>query len=78
MADHVNDAALLERFVARREEAAFAALMQRHVPVVRAACRRVLQSEHDAEDVVQATFLVLALKAAERRLIAAKLGREEF
>jgi len=66
MADHpITDAALLERFVSRREEAAFAALMRRHVPGVRAACRRILQSEHDTEDVVQATFLVLALRAAE-------------
>lgn len=61
----ITDAALLERFVSRREEAAFAALMSRHVPGVRAACRRILRSEHDAEDVVQATFLVLALRAAE-------------
>jgi RNA polymerase sigma-70 factor (ECF subfamily) len=65
MADQVSDATLLERFVNRREEAAFAALMRRHVPGVRSACRRILRSEHDAEDVVQATFLVLALKASE-------------
>ena len=65
MADHLTDAALLERFVRGREQDAFAALMRRHVPEVRAACRRVLRSEHDAEDVVQATFLVLALKAAD-------------
>src|SRR4051812_21438025 len=66
MADHLTtDAALLERFVSRREEAAFAALMRRHVPGVRAACRRILRSEHDAEDVVQATFLVLALRAGD-------------
>ena len=65
MADLVNDATLLDRFVNGGEEAAFAALVSRHVARVRSACRGVLRSEHDAEDVVQATFLVLALKAAE-------------
>src|SRR4051794_25986827 len=65
MAYELNDATLLERFVRAREEDAFAALVRRHAPGVRAACRRILQSEHDAEDVVQATFLLLALKAAE-------------
>jgi RNA polymerase sigma factor (sigma-70 family) len=65
MANHVTDAILLERFVSRREESAFEALVLRHGPRVRSTCRRVLRSEHDAEDVAQATFLVLALKAAE-------------
>ena len=65
MAEHVSDATLLERFVTCREEAAFAAVVRRHGSIVRAACRRVLASEHDAEDVVQATFLVLAMKASE-------------
>jgi RNA polymerase sigma factor (sigma-70 family) len=65
MADHLSDATLLDRFVIGREEAAFAALVRRHGAVVRACCRRILQSEHDAEDVVQATFLVLALRASE-------------
>lgn len=65
MVEHPSDAILLERFVSRREEAAFAALVRRHGPAVRAACLRILPSEHDAEDVVQSTFLVLARRAGE-------------
>jgi RNA polymerase sigma factor (sigma-70 family) len=65
MADHVSDATLLERFATSREDAAFAAIVRRHGPVVRAACRRILPSEHDVDDAVQATFLVLARRAAD-------------
>jgi RNA polymerase sigma factor (sigma-70 family) len=64
MTEHMSDAALLDRFVSRREEAAFVELVQRHGPNVIKVCRRFLRNEHDVEDVFQATFLVLALKAA--------------
>jgi RNA polymerase sigma factor (sigma-70 family) len=59
-----SDGRLLEAFVARREEEAFATLVGLHGPMVFGVCRRVLGDVHDADDAYQATFLVLARKAA--------------
>jgi RNA polymerase sigma-70 factor (ECF subfamily) len=60
----LTDGQLLERFLARREDAAFATLVQRHGPMVLAVARRLLGHVQDTEDVFQATFLVLVRKAA--------------
>jgi RNA polymerase sigma factor (sigma-70 family) len=59
----VPDHQLLESFVARQDEAAFAALVGRHGPMVLGVCRSVLHHEQDAEDAFQAVFLTLAKKA---------------
>jgi RNA polymerase sigma factor (sigma-70 family) len=66
-AGNLSDRELMQRFVAGRDEAAFEALVRRHGPMVLQVCRRVLRGEHDAEDVFQATFLVLARKAGTLR-----------
>src|SRR5262245_44634506 len=66
----VGDAALLERFVSRRDPAAFELLVWRHERMVHNVCRRVLRDAHDAEDAFQATFLALVRKAGS-------IGRRE-
>src|SRR5262245_15243255 len=62
-----TDADLLEGFLQGRDESAFAALVQRHGPMVLAVCRRLLPDRHEAEDAFQATFLVLVRKSADLR-----------
>lgn len=59
----LSDAQLLQTFTARRDEAAFTALVRRHGPLVLAACRRVLADWDAAQDCFQTTFIVLARRA---------------
>jgi RNA polymerase sigma factor (sigma-70 family) len=63
----LTDGELLERFRVGREETAFALLVQRHGPMVLGVCQRLLANAHIAEDVFQATFLVLVRQAASIR-----------
>jgi RNA polymerase sigma factor (sigma-70 family) len=66
----LTDGELLGLFVARRNESAeiaFAALVERHGPMVFRVCRSILHDEHDANDAFQATFLVLFDRAGSIR-----------
>jgi RNA polymerase sigma factor (sigma-70 family) len=63
----LGDASLLERFSSRREEAAFASLVERHGPMVLSVCQQVLGDPHDAQDAFQVVFLILAQRAGSIR-----------
>jgi RNA polymerase sigma factor (sigma-70 family) len=62
-----SDGHLLEAFVQHRDETAFEVLLRRHAPMVWGVCQRILGNRLDAEDALQATFLVLVRKAAAIR-----------
>jgi RNA polymerase sigma factor (sigma-70 family) len=72
--DELPDGQLLERFARQRDESAFAALLRRHGPMVLGVCRGILRNAHDVEDAFQATFLILAQKAASIRQCASVGG----
>ncbi|MDG3006992.1 sigma-70 family RNA polymerase sigma factor [Paludisphaera mucosa] len=85
----LSDGRLLERFASLDgvdREDAFAAIVQRHGPMVLATCRRMLGASADVDDAFQAVFLVLARKAGAirgvediggwLRVVAVRTGRE--
>lgn len=66
----LSDSQLLDQFLTRRDttgEAAFAAIVNRHGPMVLRVCMDVLGNSADAHDAFQATFLVLVRRAGSIR-----------
>ena len=63
----LTDGQLLDRYLTRRDESAFAALVMRHGPMVLGVCHAVLRGSPEVEDAFQATFLVLIRKATTIR-----------
>jgi hypothetical protein len=66
----LSDGQLLEQFAARKSEAAFAALVARHGPMVLSVCESLLGHAHDAEDAFQAVFLILSQEVVSVHFIA--------
>src|SRR5262249_20267358 len=62
------DASFVSRFLSKRDEDAFAALVHRHGPLVYGTCLRILGNRTDTDDAFQAVFFVLARRAHTLKL----------
>jgi RNA polymerase sigma factor (sigma-70 family) len=65
--DQASDRELLEQYLSRRDQGAFAALVRRYGGLVFRVCQGVLSNRQDAQDAFQATFVVLARSGASIR-----------
>src|SRR4029077_12938962 len=63
----MSDIELLREYALRQSEAAFAALVSRHIDLVYSAALRHVRNHHQAEEITQAVFVVLARKAQSLR-----------
>jgi RNA polymerase sigma factor (sigma-70 family) len=70
----MHDRQLLRHYIDHGSEAAFAALVERHLRLVYATCLRDVRHPQLAEDVTQAVFLILARKARTIRTDASLAG----
>ncbi len=67
MVDRMTDFDLLREYAERHSEAAFAALVERHVGLVYSAALRQLGNAGQAEEATQVAFIILARKARHLR-----------
>src|SRR6059058_5779777 len=59
----LDDSVLLKEYVERGSEEAFAALVSRHVNKVYSVALRHTRNPHQAEEITQAVFVILAKKS---------------
>jgi uncharacterized protein (TIGR03435 family) len=62
-----DDLELLRRYAEEQSDAAFAMLVQRHVNLVYSAALRSIGNSHQAEEITQAVFIILARKSRDLR-----------
>jgi RNA polymerase sigma factor (sigma-70 family) len=59
----MDDMALLQEYALRNSEEAFATLVSRHIDLVYSAALRHVGNHHQAQEITQAVFVILARKA---------------
>src|SRR6267154_231297 len=62
-----DDGALLREYAENHSDEAFAALVTRHINLVYSVALRSVGDPHQAEEITQAVFILLAKKAAQLR-----------
>ena len=62
-----DDSALLRKYAENHSDEAFAALVERHLNLVYSVALRQAGDPHDAEEIAQAVFIILARKAGSLR-----------
>jgi DNA-directed RNA polymerase specialized sigma24 family protein len=67
----MDDNVLLRQYAENNSEEAFAALVTRHINLVYSIALRQVGNPHNAEEITQAVFIILAKKASQLRGVKA-------